>query len=223
MGQLRSLVTGCNRAMVTTAFQELRCLVATLSYGNSWSRMNSELPRKPTDAHDLLVTFTDASRYLHGTFTWLLAKSSMNVLAMEWAAEASMSKKMKHLPVVQISRLSKEQLWSRLLQEHSRTQLVTSYVFVNELCEIHMSKNASWEPSRSLHGPSRIATKSKISKSFTWPFTFPSRTFTDWDDLPTLENPFTLPFTDPSRTFTDCDLMTLACFGVSYGDSSYEQ
>ena len=32
IGHLRSLVKGCNRAMVTLAFQELRSLVATLSY-----------------------------------------------------------------------------------------------------------------------------------------------------------------------------------------------
>ena len=43
----------------------------------------------------------------------------------------------------------------------------TGYVFVNELCQINMQKTASREPSRSLHGPSRIATKSQISKSFT--------------------------------------------------------
>ena len=131
MGCFRSLVTGCYQAMVRAAFQELPSLLTTLSYGNPWSRMNSELPPKPTDGPDPLVTFTDASRNLHvtagQTFYELLGAgvSSSGLHTQENETPASNSNiKIFQRPA--------------LLQQHSWTQLVTSYVFVNELCEIDM-------------------------------------------------------------------------------------
>ena len=50
-----------------TKLQAVAAGVREFQKWKPWSRRNSELPRKPTDAHKLLVTFTDASRNLHVT------------------------------------------------------------------------------------------------------------------------------------------------------------
>ena len=50
-----------------TKLQELAAGVRESRKWNPWSRRNYESPRKPTDAHKLLATFTDASRNLHVT------------------------------------------------------------------------------------------------------------------------------------------------------------
>ena len=68
-----------------------------------WPQTNSDLPRKPTDAHKLLLNFTDASRTLHAIagqifYELLGAGVSSSGLHMQENEASANNSKMKIVP-----------------------------------------------------------------------------------------------------------------------------